>query len=116
MLLPEGITHNGLSLLRFFPGSFEGGTPIQPVVMAYPFRFFNDHAFLGGTAGHLLKLLLSPYIALTVTLLPLYEPSAAEKADAALMADNVRVRMAEALNVPVSPYGAKELRAEWAKK
>ena len=116
MLLPEGITHNGRSLLRFFPGSFEGGTPIQPVVLSYPFRFFNSHSFLGGTGGHLLSLLLAPYIALTVTLLPVYEPNAAEKASAALMAENVRVRMAEALNVPVSQYGAKELRAEWSKK
>ena len=36
-LFPEGITHNGSSILTFFPGSFEGGGVIQPVTVVYPY-------------------------------------------------------------------------------
>ena len=112
-VLPEGITHNGCSLLRFFPGAFESGTPVQPAMMMEPFRYSNDHAFLGTTGQHLVRLLLSPYIVLAVTLLPVYLPSEAEKSDAAAMAEGVRARMAQAARLPLSNYGAKELRAEW---
>uniref|UniRef100_A0A7S4B054 Phospholipid/glycerol acyltransferase domain-containing protein n=1 Tax=Chrysotila carterae TaxID=13221 RepID=A0A7S4B054_CHRCT len=113
-LLPEGITHNGLTMLKFFPGSFEGGTPVQPVVLSYPFKYINSHSFLSDVGTHLLKMLLSPYIVLNVRLLPLYVPSEAEKADAALMAEGVRAKMAEALGIPLSTYGAKDLRREWS--
>ena len=59
------------------------------------------------------KMLLSPYIYLEAKVLPVYHPSAAEKADAELMAENVRVMMANELEAPLSPYGARELRKEW---
>ena len=58
-------------------------------------------------------MLLSPYIYLEAKVLPVYHPSAAEKADAELMAENVRVMMANELEAPLSPYGARELRKEW---
>ena len=44
--------------------------------------------------------------------LPAHVPDEAEKADAALFAENVRVRMGEAAGLPLNPIGAKELRQE----
>ena len=113
VILPEGVTHNGVNVLKFFTGAFEGGSSVQPIVLSYPFRYFNSPAFLGNTGEHLLKMLLSPYIYLEAKVLPVYHPSAAEKADAELMAENVRVMMANELEAPLSPYGARELRKEW---
>ena len=113
MILPEGITHNGLSMLKFFPGSFEGGLPVQPVVFSYPFKYFNTHSFLSDLGTHLIKLLWAPYTSLAVTILPIYRPSEEEKADPELFAENVRRHMAAELDIPLSSYGAKDLREEW---
>ena len=42
-------------MLKFFTGAFEGGSSVQPIVLSYPFRYFNSPAFLGNTGEHLLK-------------------------------------------------------------
>ena len=112
MLLPEGSTHNGQSLLKFFSGAFEGGGPMQPVLIKYPYTHFNDAAFLSSLPAHLLRMLCAPWLRMEVTFLPVYHPSAEEEAEPQLYADNVRATMSEASGLPLSSYSAKELRQE----
>lgn len=57
-LFSEGITHAGNALLPFFPGAFEGGTPVQPVVLRYGYTYFNGHAFLGSLGTHLARMFI----------------------------------------------------------
>ena len=45
MLFAEGITHSGRQLLPFFRGAFEGGSPVQPVVLRYPYTYHNAAAW-----------------------------------------------------------------------
>ena len=33
-ILPEGTTHSGRTLVKFFSGAFEGGGPVQPVLLS----------------------------------------------------------------------------------
>ena len=112
-LLPEGTTHNGKQLLTYFTGAFGPGAPIQPVVVAYPHRYLDAASFCGGLPAHLLRQLLSLYVRMEVTVLPVYRPSDDEKADAALYAANVRGAMAAAASLPLSTYGAKQLNEEY---
>lgn len=110
-ILPEGTTHNGISLLTFFSGAFEGGGPVQPVLMHYPKTCRLNAAYFSSTLGnHLLTLLLVPWQRMSVRYLPVYHPSAEEEADAAVYAENVRRSMAAASGLPLSEYGARELR------
>ncbi|KAH7373957.1 hypothetical protein KP509_17G080900 [Ceratopteris richardii] len=41
MLFPEGTTTNGNYLLPFKTGAFVAGTPVQPVILKYPYRRFS---------------------------------------------------------------------------
>ena len=55
-LFTEGITHAGTALLPFFPGAFEGGTAVQPLVVRYGHKYYNGHAFLSDLGTHLVRL------------------------------------------------------------
>lgn len=112
-ILPEGTTHNGRSLLKFFSGAFEGGGPVQPVLLSYPHTHFNASFFGRGLGDHALRLLFNPWQFITVKYLDVYHPTEQEAADAERYAENVRRAMAEAASVPCSDYGAKALRAEF---
>lgn len=112
VILPEGTTHNGHALLRFFSGAFEGGCPVQPIVLSYP-HSRSHPAFFDSTLGaHLFSLLSSPWTRMHVKYLPVHHPTAEEAADPDLFAENVRQAMAEAARLPLSKYGARELRRE----
>lgn len=102
-IFPEGTTTNGRLLLRFRTGAFVAGLPVSPVVLSYgsprgwspTYESISAAAFVAG-------LLARPAHRVTVRRLPLYVPSAAERADARLYADNVRAVMAAAGGVGVS--------------
>ena len=70
VLFPEGITHNGRAILTFFPGAFEGGSKVQPVVIRHRFRYFHGHSFLSTLPAHLARLLLNPWMYVSVEFLP----------------------------------------------
>ena len=117
LILPEGTTHNGHAILRFFTGAFEGGGPVQPILLQYPqtrfSRGFGSAAFFAsGLGAHLFNLLTCAYQPMNVRYLPVHQPTAEEEADADLYAENVRRSMAEAARLPLSTYGARELRKE----
>ena len=106
VLLPEGTCHNGHALLKFFTGAFEGGGPVQPVILRYPYRRVNAANFYASLGSHMLRLLLAPWVHMHVTYLPVYRPSEAEAAEPELYAENVRQTMSRAAGLPLSQYGA----------
>lgn len=112
LILPEGTTHNGRSLLRFFTGAFEGGGPVQPVLIKYPYCIVNAAFFNDKLPEHMFRLLTAPWVRMEVTYMPVYHPSPEECADADLYAANVRSSMAMAASLPLSSYNAKQLRRE----
>lgn len=97
VMFPEGTTSNGECLLRFHTGPFVQQRSIQPVVLHYSFGD-ADPAFVGLTLFHFLRILSEPYYVLHVKFLPRYLPSEEEKANGRLFAENVRRKMASALN------------------
>ena len=112
LLLPEGTTHNGHSLLTFFSGAFEGGGPVQPVLLRYPYQRINAAFFDSTIVEHFRRLLLAPVVRVHVTYLPVYYPSEQEAASPELFSENVRAAMASAGGLPLSTYGARELKKE----
>ena len=108
-VLPEGTTHNGASLLKFFQGSFSPLAPVQPVCVR--FSGCIDGSFCGTLISHLARLLSAPYQRMTVTILPANRPREGE--DASAFAARVRAAMAAELGVPLSNYDAKSLNAEY---
>ena len=108
-VLPEGTTHNGASLLKFFEGAFSPLAPVQPVCVR--FSGCVDGSFCGTLISHLARLLCAPYQRMTVTILPATRPLDGE--DASAFAARVRAEMAAELGVPLSGYDAKSLNAEY---
>ena len=110
-VLPEGTTHNGAALLKFFGGAFAPLGPVQPVCVRYSSACV-DGSFCGTLISHLARLLCAPYQRMTVTILPANRPREGE--DAPAFAARVREEMAAELGVPLSDYDAKSLNAEYA--
>ena len=108
-VLPEGTTHNGAALLKFFGGAFSPLAPVQPVCVRY--ASCVDGSFCGTLISHLARLLCAPYQRMSVTILPATRPLDGE--DASSFATRVRGEMAAELGVPLSDHDAKSLNAEY---
>jgi hypothetical protein len=108
-VLPEGTTHNGAALLKFFEGAFAPLAPVQPVCVR--FSGCVDGSFCGTLVSHLARLLCAPYQRMSVVVLPATRPLDGE--DASAFASRVRAEMASELGVPLSDYDAKSLNAEY---
>jgi 1-acyl-sn-glycerol-3-phosphate acyltransferase len=115
-VMPEGTCHNGHALIRFFSGAFEGGGPVQPVLLSYPYARINSAFFSSSLPHHLGLLFLAPWVRMHVRYLPVRYPTPEESADADLYAENVRQDMARAAGLPLSGYSAKDLRNELKEK
>jgi len=102
LLFPEGTTGNGASLLRFQKGIFAAGQPVQPLAFRTHFCYYNSGWPNGNMGLHVLGLLTRLYHAVSLTELPLYTPSPAERSDAILYADNVAMTLANHLRQPLS--------------
>lgn len=113
VMFVEGTTTNGKCLLEFKDGAFEPGVPVQPVVMRH-----GDGHFVNMEQGHWtwITFTLLATIArhkITVDILPVYHPSAEEKANPSLYANNVRKVMAAHMNVPMIDGLAVRERYLW---
>lgn len=127
VVFPEGTTTNGRyigscrSLYRslrdltwrtctaqFRTGSFQSGAPVQPVVLEFSWRRFSPTWESIPVHVHLWRALTQFTHSVTVTYLPVYYPSVAERANPLLYAANVRKAMAEALRVPCAEVGRGE--------
>merc|ERR1712107_101196 len=95
----EGTTVNDRYLISFRSGAFISGEPVQPVVLRYPFMWTSP-MFGESTVATIMKLTSAMYWRMEVTYLPRYDPSAEEKANPKLYAENVRKAMAAAMNDP----------------
>jgi len=116
VLFAEGITHSGRQLLPFFRGAFEGGSPVQPVLLRYAYTYHNAAAwtrpFLDSLGMHLGRMLITPWMRIKVDYLPPHRPTVDETQDGQLMAEAVRVEMAQFSGLPLHQLGARELRKE----
>ncbi|KAM9717198.1 lysophospholipid acyltransferase LPCAT4 [Menidia menidia] len=106
LMFPEGTTTNGRALLKFKPGAFLAGVPVQPVLLRYPNRVDTVRwTYKGTTWTEALWHTTSQfYTNMTVEFLPVYNPSQEERNDPSLYADNVQKLMAKALGVPATDY------------
>jgi 1-acyl-sn-glycerol-3-phosphate acyltransferase len=95
LVFPEGTTSK--SLLVFQNGAFATGLPVQPLAICFPAQQLKPDTLAGSCA-----MWLRPVSRMSVNFLPLYTPSAEERAAPALFAENVRRALASTLDVPLS--------------
>ncbi|XP_012709886.2 lysophospholipid acyltransferase LPCAT4 [Fundulus heteroclitus] len=106
LMFPEGTTTNGRTLIKFKPGAFLAGVPVQPVLLRYPNKLDTVRWTYKGTSWMeaVWHTASQFYTNMTIEYLPVYVPSEAEKQDPNLYADNVQRHMAKALGVPATDY------------
>ncbi|NP_001153513.1 lysophospholipid acyltransferase LPCAT4 [Xenopus laevis] len=106
LFFPEGTNGNGKVLLKFKPGAFVAGVPVQPVLMRYPNKLpATIWTWKGNGVFKVLWLTMSQfYINLEIEFLPVYHPTAEERADPTLYAFKVQKIMADALAKPATEF------------
>lgn len=106
LMFPEGTTTNGSALIKFKPGAFLAGVPVQPVLLRYPNKLDTVRWTYKGTSwmAALWHTTSQFYTNSTVEFLPVYTPSPEERGDPNLYADNVQKLMAKALGVPATDH------------
>uniref|UniRef100_A0A1A9WZ91 Phospholipid/glycerol acyltransferase domain-containing protein n=1 Tax=Glossina brevipalpis TaxID=37001 RepID=A0A1A9WZ91_9MUSC len=111
IIFAEGTCTNRQALIKFKPGAFYPGVPVQPVLLKYPNKYDTfTWTWDGPGALKLLWLTMSTfYNNCEIEYLPVYHPNQEEKADPFLYADNVRAVMAKALGVPTSDYSFEDV-------
>jgi len=103
MIFPEGTNSNRKSLLKFKPGAFIPGVPVQPVLLRFEGWDTLTWTFDGTNIKILIFLTLCQFmIKMQVEYLPVYNPVETEQKNANLYAENVRKKMADSLGVPCS--------------
>ncbi|XP_055911894.1 lysophosphatidylcholine acyltransferase [Eupeodes corollae] len=110
VIFAEGTCTNRSALIKFKPGAFYPGVPVQPVLLKYPNKY-DTYTWTWDGPG-LLKLLwltmAKIYSRCEIEFLPVYTPNEEEKANPKLFAENVQTVMAKALGVPVSDYSFED--------
>ncbi|XP_043914168.1 lysophospholipid acyltransferase LPCAT4 [Protopterus annectens] len=106
LVFPEGTCGNKSALLRFKPGAFIAGAPVQPVLIRYHTKpDVTSWTWKGPGMFKVLWLTLSQlYTDVEVEFLPVYVPNQAEKDNPTVYANNVQKYMARALGVPATTY------------
>lgn len=108
LIFAEGTTNNSTCLVRFHTGAFLGGKPVRPIVTSYP----HTHKCLNWESIPFMELLYDIFTQFhnrcRIEVFDLYLPSAAERADAQLYADNVGRLIAEKMDVPYIDVGLPE--------
>lgn len=107
VIFPEGTTTNGTAMVALRTGVFNAGVPVQPVCVRFPHRHFNISWETIRFREHMFRTMTQVYNDVVITELPVYEPSAEEKADARLYASNVQAIMANVLKQDVYPLNRK---------
>ncbi|KAM4630252.1 lysophosphatidylcholine acyltransferase 1 [Polymixia lowei] len=104
MIFPEGTCTNRSGLIRYKPGAFIPGLPVQPVVLRYSNKLDTvTWTWRGPGAFKILWLTLCQlHNTMEIEYLPIYTPSEEEKSDPALFGNNVRQLMAKALQLPLT--------------
>jgi len=107
MIFPEGTCNAGSALFQFKRGAFEPGEPIQMVCFKFPARHFqmtwNGRAANGNDLLDLVFRMMCQFVNhMEVVFLPVYHPTAEEKADPKLYAAHAQKMMAAVLREPIS--------------
>lgn len=103
MIFPEGTNSNRKALLKFKPGAFIPGVPVQPVVLQFKMWDTITWTFDGSNILVLMYLTLCQIqLSMEIKYLPVYTPTADEKANALLFAENVQNVMAKNLRIPTT--------------
>nr|XP_056720145.1 lysophospholipid acyltransferase LPCAT4 [Euleptes europaea] len=104
LFFPEGTCSNKKALLKFKPGAFISGVPIQPVLIRYPNSLDSTTwAWRGPGVLKVIWLTASqPCTTVEVEFLPVYQPSSEEAVNPTLYANNVQKVMARALGIPAT--------------
>ncbi|XP_064426794.1 lysophospholipid acyltransferase LPCAT4 isoform X3 [Mirounga angustirostris] len=104
LFFPEGTCSNKKALLKFKPGAFIAGVPVQPVLIRYPNSLdTTSWAWRGPGVLKVLWLTASqPCSIVDVEFLPVYHPSPEESRNPTLYANNVQRVMAQALGIPAT--------------
>ncbi|CAL8297833.1 unnamed protein product [Lota lota] len=112
MIFPEGTCTNRSGVIRFKPGAFIPGLPVQPVILRYPNKLDTvTWTWQGPGAFKILWLTLCQlHNSIEIEYLPVYTPSEEEKSDPALFANNVRQVMAKALQLPLTDLTLEDLQ------
>ncbi|KAI3820192.1 hypothetical protein L1987_14050 [Smallanthus sonchifolius] len=110
LLFPEGTTTNGDYILPFKTGAFLAKAPVLPVILKYPYERFSPAWESISGARHVILLLCQFVNNMTVTRLPVYNPSQEEKDNPKLYAENVRRLMARKGKLIMSDIGLAEKR------
>uniref|UniRef100_H2ZU27 Lysophosphatidylcholine acyltransferase 4 n=1 Tax=Latimeria chalumnae TaxID=7897 RepID=H2ZU27_LATCH len=106
LVFPEGTCTNGRALIKFKPGAFIAGVPVQPLLIRYPNRLnTTSWTWKGpGMLGVFWMTLSQIYTNVEIEFLPVYMPKPEEEKDPSLFADNVQKVMADALGIPATAY------------
>ncbi|KAK9901224.1 hypothetical protein WJX75_001079 [Coccomyxa subellipsoidea] len=108
-IAPEGTCKHHNVLLRFSSGAFVGGRPVLPVLLKYRSKHFHQGwGRVQSSLWHFMRGQTQFINLADVEVLPPYIPSAEERADPRLYAENVRRLMAEKLGAQLSPQGIRE--------
>ena len=94
-IFPEGTTTNGRYLLRFRTGAFVAGTPVAPMLIKYPHKYFSPCLDVITEKDYIKGMITQIYNEVHYYRLPVYFPTDAERADPKLYANNVRIYMQE---------------------
>jgi lysophosphatidylcholine acyltransferase/lyso-PAF acetyltransferase len=108
----EGTCTNRKVLLQFKPGAFLAGLPVQPVCFVYNTSIDSiSWSWKGPSVYMLLWLTLCQfYNTFEIHYMPVYYPNDEEKTNAEVYANNVRIKMAEYLKIPLSDYSFEDVR------
>ncbi len=113
-IFPEGTTTNATAIIAFKKGPFVPGKPVQPIAIKYHWeRWGVDPSFVVGKPGMGLlglRLMCIPWLTVTMTYLPVLEPSHEEKADPSLFARRAQEAMAESLGVPTTMHSFDDVQ------
>ncbi|XP_077169726.1 lysophospholipid acyltransferase LPCAT4 isoform X2 [Paroedura picta] len=104
LFYPEGTCSNKKALLKFKPGAFISGVPVQPVLIRYPNSMDSTTWAWRGPGVLKVIWLTASQLCTTVEVefLPVYQPSAEEAVNPTLYANNVQKVMARALGIPAT--------------
>ena len=111
-LFPEGTTTNGKAVIKFKPGAFLPGQPVQPIAFEFPNSDVDiDPSFIYGVGlgTVMLRLMVSWDNPMIVHYLPVHEPTSEEVSNPLLFAENVRSRIAATLRVPMTNHAQEDV-------
>lgn len=112
-MFPEGTTTNGEYLLKFHVGAFLSDLPVQPAAIRYNMwgssRRFSNLSYFHRTAKDLVSLLSIPFITVDVTFLECCSLKVSQQNDARQFADEVSMKIAEFLGIPVMDISSSAL-------